>query len=69
MDLLVAGGLWRLQNQLLGMYPVPFGLGEEENQSDEDGTVEGDVQPPEIAPVGMLSHGSGDDGADLVVRY
>lgn len=65
MDLLVAGGLWRLQNQLLGMDPVPFRFGEEEEQSNKDGAVEGDVQPPEIAPVGMLSHGSGDDGADL----
>jgi hypothetical protein len=47
------------------MDAVPFGFGEQEDESYEDDAEDAGVEPEEAAPADVFCHGTGDDGTDL----
>jgi hypothetical protein len=52
-------------DDLAWMKTMPFGLGKEENEQDENDGEHANVEPPEVSPADVIGHGSGDNWADL----
>ena len=47
------------------MRSVPSRLGKQEDEQDEDDTMQGNVEPPEVAPTAVVCDRSRNDGTDL----
>lgn len=55
-------GIWLvLGAQLIGMQAIPFGFRESHETDGERHGQESHIQPPEIPPPNMVSHGSSND--------